>query len=315
MRARMTMAALCLAGALGCKPDLGSPQSLVTGPRILAVRGTPPEAKPGSMVTYEVYAVDVTGTVAAPDVTWAQCLQPDPPALGNDVSDACLTIPDDSAAPAPTFSTALPANGCSIFGPQTPQVMKGQPAARPADPDSTGGFYQPVRAVWQSTGLVAFELERITCRLANAPTNIATQYATDYTANQNPVLADLVAGTDAGATVLYAPGQPPTAGAVSGGQNVVLQADFSADSAETFLVWDVVSQTLVQQRESLRVSWFATAGTFQRDVTGRTADDTTSYTQNVWTAPNTRGPVLFWAVLRDSRGGVDFAAAEIQVTP
>ncbi len=130
------------------------------------------------------------------------------------------------------------------------------------------------------------------------------------------MLADLVAGTDAGdATVLYAPGQAPATGTVGAGQKVLLQADFSADSGETFLVWDVVSQMLLQQRESLRVSWFATAGEFQHDVTGRTADDPTTYTQDVWTAPNTPGPVHLWAVLRDDRGGVDFGSAEIDVTP
>lgn len=314
MRTRLVLAALWMMGGAACKPDLGAPESLVTGPRILGVRGTPAEAAPGGMVSYDLFAIDVTGTVAAPDVAWAQCLQPAPPALGNDVSDACLSIPDD-AGPGPTFSAMLPSNSCSIFGPQTPPPMKGQPPTRPADPDSTGGYYQPVRAVWQSTGLVAFALERVTCRLANAPAAIASQYASDYKPNQNPVLADLVAGTDTGAAVLYAPGETPTTRTTAAGQKVLLQADFSEDSAETFLVWDVVSSKLVQQRESLRVSWFATAGAFEHDVTGRTSDDPTTYTQNTWTAPTAPGPVLFWAVLRDNRGGIDFAAAEIDVTP
>jgi len=314
MRAWMTISVLAFAGTFGCKPDLGSPASLVTGPRILAVRGVPPEAAPGGMVSYDALAVDVTGTVTAPDLGWAQCLQPAPPALGNDVSDACLDIADD-AGPAPSYSAALPSSACSVFGPQTPPVMKGHSPTRPADPDSTGGYYQPVRAVWQSTGIVVFALERITCRLANAPTTIATQYATDYTANQNPVLADLVVGTDGGATVLYAPGQPAATGAVRAGAKVVVQADFSAESAETFLVWDVVSQTLLQQRESLRVSWFATAGAFEHEVTGRTSDDPTTFTQDAWTAPTAPGPVHLWAVLRDDRGGVDFASAEIDVAP
>jgi hypothetical protein len=34
--------------AAGCKPNLGYPASLVTGPRILAVRAMPPDATPGS---------------------------------------------------------------------------------------------------------------------------------------------------------------------------------------------------------------------------------------------------------------------------
>ena len=37
----------------GCKPDLGAPQSLVVGPRVLAVRGTPPEASLSADVSYD----------------------------------------------------------------------------------------------------------------------------------------------------------------------------------------------------------------------------------------------------------------------
>ncbi len=96
---------------------------------------------------------------------------------------------------------------------------------------------------------------------------------------------------------------------------MTLQADFSAESAETFLVWNVVTLTLDMQRESLRVSWFATGGSFDHDVTGRSQTETETFTQNVWTAPTTPGPVYFWMVLRDNRGGVDFAATEVEVTP
>ena len=85
-----------------------------------------------------------------PTMGWAQCLIPDPPANGNDFSRGCLSIPDDTTAPSPTFTAPLPANACTLFGPQTPPPMKGQPPTRPADPDITGGFYQPVRATWQS---------------------------------------------------------------------------------------------------------------------------------------------------------------------
>ncbi|MES1210256.1 MAG: hypothetical protein ABUS79_30325, partial [Pseudomonadota bacterium] len=81
-RWRLLLAVVGVAGAAGCKPDLGAPPSLVNGPRILGVRGMPAEATPGGMVTYDLLAVDVTGTDQAPDVGWAQCLLPDPPAFG-----------------------------------------------------------------------------------------------------------------------------------------------------------------------------------------------------------------------------------------
>lgn len=306
--------------AAGCKPDLGAPASLVTGPRILAVRGLPPDATPGTdVVTYDALAVDVMGTVSSPLIDWAQCLEPDPPAFGNDVSDACLDIPDDTGAPNPTFSAIPDINDCSVFGPDTPPPKKGQPPTRAADPDTTGGYYQPVRARWESPAgpVLAFALERIICHLANAPITEAGEFASTYTPNKNPVLAGLTFDPAGAALPLYTAGQPaaPPAASIARGAAITLEADFTADSAETFPVWDVVTLTLIQQRESLRVSWFATGGKFDHDVTGRTSDETETFTQNVWTAPETSGPVYFWTVLRDSRGGIDFASAEIDVTP
>ena len=44
--------------ASACRPNLGNPPSIVDGPRILAIRGTPPEAAPGASVTYDILAVD-----------------------------------------------------------------------------------------------------------------------------------------------------------------------------------------------------------------------------------------------------------------
>jgi hypothetical protein len=304
---------------VGCKPNLGAPPSLVTGPRILAVRGTPPEAAESAPVAYDALAVDVTGAVTAPAIGWAQCLAPDPPASGNDVSDTCLSIPDD-AGPAPTFSAPLPDDACMLFGPETPPPQKNQPATRPADADTTGGYYQPIRAVWQSDAgdEVAFALERILCRLANAPVEAAGQYAADYLPNANPQLVDLVLDPAGAATALFTAGQAaaPPAASVGAGATVTLGADWSADSAESFLVWNVVSLSLVTQRESLRLSWFATGGEFEHDVTGRGSGETETFSQNGWTAPATPGPVYLWAVLRDDRGGIDFTAqAEIDVTP
>jgi hypothetical protein len=190
---------------------------------------------------------------------------------------------------------------------------------RPADPDTTGGFYQPVRATWQSDigPELAFALERVTCRLANAPTDIAAMYAANYAPNNNPKLADLLLDPTGTPTSLYVASQTtaPLAATVSAGQKVTLQADVSADSAETFLFWNVLTLTLDTQRESLRLSWFATGGAFEHDATGRSQAETETFTQNVWTAPMTPGPVYFWTVLRDDRGGIDFATAEIDVTP
>jgi len=80
-------------------------------------------------------------------------------------------------------------------------------------------------------------------------------------------------------------------------------------------VWDLASRMLVTHRESLRVSWFASAGSFTKDTTGRGEEEPELFARNDWTAPQESGAVHFWMVLRDSRGGVDFRETTIEVTP
>jgi hypothetical protein len=76
-----------------------------------------------------------------------------------------------------------------------------------------------------------------------------------------------------------------------------------------------VDQVLVPHRESLDISWYATAGVFADERTGRAETDLQLNTSNSWTAPPTPGVVHAWLVLRDSRGGVDFAGYDLTVTP
>ncbi|HET6150007.1 MAG TPA: hypothetical protein VFH68_20875 [Polyangia bacterium] len=336
---RVTLRMLLLAPAAlvpACKPDLGAPISLIEGPRILAVRGNPPEAKEGVSVTYDLLAVDTTGTIAEPPASWAVCKLPRPPAETNSVSVACLGIADE-AGPSPTFSAPITAadpndqtttGACSIFGPLRPPL---DPLARPRDPDVTGGFYQPVRATLpgpDGSPIRAFDLQRIQCRLGSAPIDIAGQFnnrydpstnPNGYPPNQNPLLAEVTLAAPGGtpdplmAVVSGQPAPPPAS--VAAGQRVTLEASWSAEAAETFPVYDIRTVTLTPQREALRVSWFATAGVFDHDVTGRDADDPGLSAANDWVAPGVAGPVHLWLVLRDSRGGVDFAEFALEVAP
>jgi len=57
----------------------------------------------------------------------------------------------------------------------------------------------------------------------------------------------------------------------------------------------------------MRVSWFATGGSFDVDHTGRLESEFAQTTSDdTWTAPKDPGPVFMWVVLRDDRGGVDW---------
>ena len=318
MRSLAIMSVLYALCASACKPDLGAPQSLVTSPRLLAVRGNPAEADPGAAVSYDTLSVDASGTIAAPAVTWGLCHTPKPPAEANAVSVDCLGALDETG-PAPTFSSPMPADACMLFGPIAPPPTMGQPPIRPRDPDVTGGFYQPVRAVLADADAtdVAFALERIHCRLANAPTNIATTFNMTYTPNVNPTLARVTLDPDGQAVTLFAPGAPPATApaSIAPGARVTFEAAWPDDTPESYPVWNLASRTLETHREALRVSWFASDGSFEHDRSGRGEDETELFTRNDWTAPAEPGVVHFWVVLRDSRGGTDFGSYDLMMGP
>lgn len=76
--------------ALSCKPELGERESLVTRTRILAVRGEPPEAKPGDVVRYSLLVATPNGPVDAPSADWAFCAAPKLLTDDGAASRACL---------------------------------------------------------------------------------------------------------------------------------------------------------------------------------------------------------------------------------
>ena len=352
---------LLLVGS-ACKPSVGSPISLISGPSILAVKSVPAEVDPQGVlfptatVGYEALAVDLNGRVPAPgaDITspllWATCTQPKPPTDTNSVSSACL---DETALPgtqgdSPTTYTAdAPSNACALFGPTTPPVPQGQPPISPRAADVTGGYYLPIRVellvpenlrhgeMITPNSIVGFQLQRIQCGLAGAPVVPIREYDATYTLNNNPVISSL-ALQQPGLGQVVAP-QSGTTGSpipVTKGQTISLMANWPADSVESFPAWDVLNLVLVKHTEAMRVSWYATSGSFEHDTTGvggtatetfdadnetwnPTGADATApqtFTDNSWT-PDAPGLVHMWLVLHDSRGGTDFAAYDFIVSP
>lgn len=302
----------------GCKPDIGNPPSLVTGPRLLGIRQTPSEVRPGAIVTFEALVADTGGTVPA-SIAWTPCKTPRPPAESNSVSQVCVTQPDDGAAMAGPVMVSIPPDACSLFGPDPPPVT---PPIRPRDPDPTGGFYLPVRASTQAadgSSLLGFAFERIQCNLANAPGDLVRTYNMTYTPNVAPLVADVVLDPDGAAPAslvasVLAGGATPAA-TVSASARVALRLSWPVESAETYVRYDRSSRTLMTPREALSVSWFATAGEFEHDRTGRTGDEAETFTDDLWTAPaSAAGTVAhFWVVLRDERGGVDYVSFDLAV--
>lgn len=290
-----------------CKPELGDPASLVTEPRILAVRSEPAEVEPDHPVTYQALVATPDGT-ASPDIAWGFCTDPAPLSSNNVVNDNCLA----TAAPLPAglaIQATIPIDACSVFGPTPPAPLPGQPPRRPHDADVTGGYYQPIRALATQGGAAlspGIGLTRITCDLANAPFDVVADFRARYRPNRNPTLAGVTAhgaglGTDAPTAL-----PPRTA--------VTLRASWTDDSAEPFPVFDPASRTLVDHREAIRASWFVSGGELASDRTGRSEVEDQTFVDDVWTTPDP-GPAYLWVVLRDSRGGIAFAGYPIAITP
>lgn len=274
--------------AFSCVPDLGARDSLVTENTILAVRGEPPEAAPGTTVHYDVLVATPNGATAFP-AQWGYCTTAKLLVENGSVSAAC----ERNAAAVvgegpPVVDAAIPTNACTVFGPLVTTQDQ-----RPRDADVTGGYYQPIRVV--TGGKMGFGFERIGCGAITAPVAVVDDFKNRYHANTNPTLDPIVA-------------PPATRGA-----HVVLRASWPAAAVETFPVYDAASRTLVDHREAMRVSWFTTAGAFDDDRTGRDETETELFTENGWTAPNTAQTVHFFVVLRDQRGGTAFATFDIQL--
>jgi hypothetical protein len=278
------MKRLLLLLLLACTPDFDDRESRIEEPRVLAIRAEPAEARPGTPVTYTALVAGPEGTIATP-LEWAYCSSPKPLTENNSVSSACL---EGAGIRGETITLPIPGDACALFGPDPPPG-----GFRPRDPDVTGGYYQPLRA--RALGQTAFLLQRVRCNLASAPTDIAATYRERYRENQSPKLLPFsVPPLKAGATT---------------------RIEIAWDAPEVYAWFDQETQSIRDKRESMRVSWFATAGSFESDRTGRGETEPETTTSNGWTAPASPGRVHLWVVLRDSRGGTDFAGTTVEVVP
>jgi hypothetical protein len=303
LAAKLLVLGVLLSGAT-CKPEFGERESLVDRTQVLAVRIEPPEAKPGEAVTTTLLVASPSGPVEAPQTSWAFCATPKLLTENGSVSKACLGTGVVPIADARGGVTApLPASGCFDFGPETQSAD-----VRPRDPDVTGGYFLPIRAqvAVGAAPLTAFGFARLSCNLANASGDIATRFREQYKRNVNPTLLPLEARLEGVAAAV-------ALDAIPRGARVVLRAAWKPEDAEPYVVYDIGAQLLETRRESLRVSWFTTAGSFDKDRTGRTDEELETFAENTWTAPDDAGVVVhLWIVLRDGRGGVAFASLSVR---
>jgi hypothetical protein len=295
---RSVVTAIAIAGAhAACQPAFEDRPWLVSAPRIVGVRAEPAEAAPGQAVTYEAIVVDARGRVTDAPLDWAACEAPKPLAENGAVNAACAAgdLPVLGGA-SPTLRAPLPGDACALFGPDPPPG-----GYRPCDADGTGGYFVPIRV--RGPGIApAFALERVTCALGNASFDVARAFGERYHANVNPVAGALAATVD---------GQPAPP-QIPRGARVHLSVRW--DEPERYVAFDPATQALIDRREAMRVAWLATGGAIAVAHTGRDEGDPETSSDDDWTASDA-GPAHLWAVVRDSRGGVDVASLDVEVAP
>jgi len=316
----------------------------VDSPRVLAIRSEPAEAAPGKPVTYKALYAGV-----GVDLDWALCLARKPIAVAGSISLDCLKPEADESVLLPLgtgveASGTLPRDGCRVFGPSPPAPKPGEPTARPADPDSSGGYYQPLRVrAPRSETEYSVGFTRISCGVGSATQEQSLDYAKRYRANENPEIESVVVDPEGGALPLSESADSPTL--LSLGANLTFRVSWAqcpveancgdgicspsddrdqcpADCAmprgctgsEPYVYLDLIQRSMVDRRESMRASWFASAGTFAHDRGGRSEKEADlPYSDNDWTAPSEATDVLFWVVLRDDRGGVGYKSFHARV--
>ncbi len=278
--------------AAACAPELERPAWRVDGPRVLAIRAEPAEAAPGSAVQLEALVV---APDEAPAPRWALCLRQRALAESGSVAKDCL---EPAAAwlrelgEGPRVGASLPADSCALFGPETPPARPGEAPLRPQDPDATGGYYVPVRAGLE--GQLAFGGVRLRCQLPQAPAPVARELKDRYVANTHPRgLQLLLEGTPAP------------------GSELTLRASFDAGAAEPYPVFQLATASLEDRVETLRVSWFTTAGALGAQSVR--VEPGAAEAETTWRAPETAGTALLWAVLRDDRGGVAWTSLRVEI--
>ena len=288
---------LALTGVAACRPALDDRPWLIVEPRIVGWKAEPPEVSPGATVALQVVAIDPAGPADTSATAWTLCRTPKPLAENRPVAAECLA-PSGADATGSPVTLAIPTDACRLFGPDTPQPAPGAPPTRPRDADTTGGYYQPITFVF--AGARAVGLERVTCGLPDASFDVARAFQSTYTPNKNPTIAGLTFTVDGAAA-------DPTA--IPRGAAVEVGATWAPDAAEVFPVFDRASNRLLTTVEVLVGSWYVTGG--ELDLAA--VEITDASTSTTWIAPPEAGAFEIVFLLRDSRGGVGAARADMVV--
>lgn len=328
-----------------CVPEFTDDVSQVEEFRVLAVRADPAEVRPGGRVGLSVlWATPEGETVAEEDVSWGLCSQKKSLTELGPVAPECLNDFGDeesevllSLGTGSQVETTVSRDVCRFFGPLAPPTEPGSMVSgRPADPDVTGGFYQPVLVGLEEATVGSI---RLLCGPSGLSVSELITFNRGYRPNEHPAFKSVTLretenseevepeetlsvarGKSIGirATWALCPEQAECGdGLCTAGENSTDCAEDCATDpvgctgAESYLLADIEYRSTVTQKENLSVAWFATSGAFETSVTDDSDDR--GYTENLWTAPDSKGTAKLWLVLRDDRGGVTWRTIQVDV--
>lgn len=314
MRRRLTLFPFLLLAA--CGNDL-KPYSLIRALSIIAVRAQPAEVAGGETVRLEAAVADPAGMGRPVRLDWTYCALPVP--IDDFVDKRCIL--EDSAP------FLVPLGQGPVIDVTVPQIPRGpcafaggSAAALPplcpqglGTPDFTWGFYINVRLTTQAGNQKFVTIYPL--RYAWPP---GIPYLSER--NRNPALGDLYAAAAGSDGRVLGLGPIRDGAEIPADSRIALHPVLIPGSAETYRIPNpealaakpmptALDQIFAPTREKLRITWFATAGSFAADTTGENINDT------VLTLPKETpaGPLDVWAVVRDERQGVDWLRRTFKV--
>lgn len=253
----------------------------ITKPRLLGVRSFPAEPRPGDTVTFEGLLVDPTDTIET--VLWLAC-----PTDGGGNGFGCTQDDDTELVGIEPFqapSYTVPVDLLDGLSEQERREgayilvqVTGLPAIDPAQ-------------------LADFDFEDIDFNEVEAGyKRLVVSEAT--TPNSHPVLGAFTAD-----------GEPLAEGAVlevDPSQEVEIGVQLDEDTIETYEYLNTDGELEVRTEQPY-VTWYTDAGELEEAAT------LYPFLEATWVAPEESGDLTIWAVVRDRRGGQDWASLTLRV--
>jgi hypothetical protein len=280
MRRSRRVLALAVASAAACSSDDFEPVSYVDTLRVLAVRADQSWAAPSETVHLDTLLADPTGGGRAVSWAWSTCLDP-----GSEELSACRAAAGPFTPGGPTLDVTVPASASTA-------------------PGTVGVLFAACAGTLSMAPTAAAP---VTCVDASGRTNDRGSFmwgekrilVVDGVRNANPRIADvLLDGTswrESGDVRSIAPCD----------QGHVSDCDASLRHRIEIVPAPGSAETVDGQTELLVAFFFVSSGgvadDFARADVGKLATDLAT----IHTPPKT--PATAWLVLRDDRGGVDWA--------